>query len=261
MKLESVTYPYLDSALPIAFVHRGSSADFLENSWAAFERAVQLGYKYLETDVRCTRDGIVVSCHDSGLKRVASITAKISDMDYADISARLKESGHAELPRLSDMLSRWPDVKFNIDIKSWKALGPTMEIVRATRSVDRVCIASFSDFRTAWARRLGGARLCTALGPSEVLALKIASKMGLSSDIFSHLRTRAAAIQISPSVLKLPIVDADFIEFAHRLNLKVHVWTINDRAAMEHLLDLGVDGIMTDDAALLKSVFVERGIW
>lgn len=261
MTMQTETYPFLDSAIPVAFAHRGSSTNVRENSWAAFEGALQLGYKYLETDVRCTRDGIIVSCHDSNLKRVAGIADEIRNLTYAELTARLAGVGETELPQLADMLARWPHIRFNIDIKSWAAVEPTVQVIRQAGAIDRVCIASFSDFRTARARRLGGSRLCTTLGPAEVMSLKVASMVGAKPGIVCHLQTHAAVLQVSSDVLKLPLVDSRFVDFVHRLQLKLHVWTINDRPTMERLLDLGVDGIMTDEAELLKSVFVERDLW
>lgn len=249
-------FPYLDAPTPLAFAHRGGAADGDENTIEAFERAVQLGYRYVETDVHATADGIPVVFHDATLDRLTDSAGRISLLTWADLKS-IRIAGAALVPRLDEVLASWPGVRFNIDIKADPGVAPTVECLRSSSATDRVLLASFSDRRLAQARALTGPTVATSLGSRSVARLRLASLTGTRV----RLPESVAAVQVPPRHSGIPIVDRRFISLAHRLNLQVHAWTIDDPAEMIRLLDLGVDGIMTDRLTVLKDVYQSRGHW
>lgn len=249
-RMPGPTHPYLDWPGPIAWAHRGGASDVPENTMPAFEHAVGLGYRYVETDVQVTADGVLVAFHDNDLTRTCGRPGRISDLPWNEVrTARV--AGVAPIPLLEDMLGAWPDLRVNIDCKSTAAVPALVSAVRRTGAIDRVCLAAFSDTRLRRLRSLLGDRLCTSLGPAGIAALR-----------FGRLRgTAATAAQVPVRQAGLMITDARLVERAHRLGLHVHVWTIDDPAEMNRLLDLGVDGIMTDRPGVLRDVLTARGQW
>jgi glycerophosphoryl diester phosphodiesterase len=248
--------PFLDAPTPLAFAHRGGAADGDENTVEAFQRAVQLGYRYVETDVHDTADGVAVVFHDATLDRVAGRSGAISALTWNDLRS-VRVGGAALVPRLDEVLAAWPGIRFNIDIKADSGVAPTVDTVLGSGAADRVLLASFSDRRLAEARLLAGPSVATSLGPRSVARLRLASIVGLPL----RLPPSAAAVQVPPRLGRLTVVTRRFLALAHRLGLQVHVWTIDDPAEMNRLLDLGVDGIMTDRLTVLRDVYQARGVW
>ncbi|BBH64022.1 glycerophosphoryl diester phosphodiesterase [Actinoplanes sp. OR16] len=249
-------HPYLDGPRPLAFAHRGGAAEGDENTAAAFLRAVELGYRYVETDVHATADGVPVVIHDPVLDRVAGRPGRVADLTWADLST-VRVGGAAAVPRLEEVLDAWPEIRFNVDVKTDAVAEPAVEAVRRTGGEDRVLLASFSDRRLSRVRRLAGPRVATSLGMGEVARLRIASAAGLP------LRVPASAIaaQIPVRHGRITVLTPRFLAYLHRLGLAVHIWTIDDAETMNTLLDMGVDGIMTDRIDVLKDVFSARGLW
>ena len=245
---------FLDGATPLAFAHRGFAPDGDENSMAAFARAVALGYRYLETDVRVTADGVALAFHDATLDRVTDRRGAVHAMPWAQVSAA-RIAGREPIPRLEDVLAAWPDVRINIDIKSEAGIAATVDAIRRTASVDRVCVASFSGHRLAAARRALGPRLCSALGPADSMTLRWANRGP------GRARLAGRCAQVPARIGLVPLVDRGYLRAAHRLDVQVHVWTVNDTTEMTRLLNLGVDGIISDRADLLRGVLVARGQW
>jgi glycerophosphoryl diester phosphodiesterase len=251
-----VAFPFLDWPGPLAFAHQGAHRPGgpAENTFAAFERAVDLGYRYLETDAHVTADGVLVAFHDDHLDRLTDRTGAIGDLPWAEVkAARVRERD--EIPLLEDLLTAWPDVRINIDPKHGAAVDPLIELIARTGTVDRVCFGAFSDRRLARIREGLGRRACTSAGPRQVARL-VAAARGLPAGGFS-----AACVQVPVRQGPVALVTERFVAAAHDRGLQVHVWTINDAGEMRRLLDLGVDGIMTDEADTLKSVLTERGSW
>lgn len=249
-------YAFLDAPTPLAFAHRGAPGDGLENSLSAFEGVLDLGYRYLETDVRATADGVVVAFHDPTLDRVTDRTGHIADLPYREV-ARARIGGVAPIPRLEDLLGEFPDIRVNIDVKVPAAVRPVIDVITRTGALDRVCVAAFSDARVAAVRAALGPRLCTSLGPRGVLRLRLASYGRFRGPVDGS----AGCAQVPPRAGPVRVVDGRFLAAAHRRGLQVHVWTLNDAASIHAMLDLGVDGVMTDDAALLREVLLARGQW
>lgn len=244
-------HPYLEWPVPIAFAHRGGDRAAPENTLAAFEHAVSLGYRYLETDVHCTNDGTLVAFHDPDLNRTCGIDACISDMSASEVSAARVDGAH-EIPTMAELFARFPDARFNIDAKSPAAIEPLVAMVREFDALDRVCLASFSIRSLRRMRSMLGTRLLTNLAPIEVASLRILGRVPARGP-------RAA--QVPPTSGPIPVVTERFVAWAHARGIAVHVWTINERTEMERLLDVGVDGIMTDDCELLKQVLESRNEW
>jgi glycerophosphoryl diester phosphodiesterase len=250
-------YAYLDTPLPIAFAHRGGAAEGDENSMAAFGRAVAAGYRYLETDVHATSDGVAVVFHDDSLDRIFGRPGRIEDLTWADVCS-LRAGGEPVVPQLIDLLDAWPDVRLNIDMKHDSSVDPTVEALWKCNARDRVLLASFSDRRIRWARQLCGPRQATSLGQREVAALRFGAWYGRG---LAGFVPGVAAVQVPRRYARIRVVDAKFVRHAHRLGLQVHVWTIDEPAEMHELLDLGVDGIMTDRIEVLREVLEQRGSW
>ena len=248
-----VQYPFLDWPYPIAFAHRGGAGDHPENSMAAFQAAIDLGYRYLETDVHTTADGMLVAFHDHRLDRVTDRSGRIAALPWSVVREARVGTSDERIPLLEDILGAWPEARVNVDPKHDAAVEPLVDTLRRVNAFDRVCVAAFSDRRLGRVRRLTEGRVCTAAGPGEITRLRIASFAVPAG------RIRAACVQVPPTVGGRRLVDRRFLDTAHRLLLPVHVWTVNDKADMERPLDLGVDGIMTDRPRLLRDLIAARG--
>ncbi|WP_249714630.1 glycerophosphodiester phosphodiesterase family protein [Rhizomonospora bruguierae] len=249
-------FAYLDAPLPLAFAHRGGAAAGDENTAEAFARAVGLGYRHVETDVHATADGVPVVFHDPTLRRLTGQPGRIADRRWADL-ASLRVGGAAAIPRLDEILAGWPDVRFNVDVKADNAAVPTVETIHGARAEGRVLLASFSEARLARLRAIAGPSVATSLGVGGVARLWLASRAGRPV----RLPPTVVAAQVPVRYGRVRVVDRRFVAHAHRLGLQVHVWTIDDPDAMTGLLELGVDGIMTDRVDVLRDVYAARGLW
>jgi glycerophosphoryl diester phosphodiesterase len=255
---------FLDAPGPLAFAHRGGAAHAPENSWRAFEHAVGLGYRYLETDLQATADGVLVAFHDKKLARVTGVDGRVSRLRHADLSGALI-GGTEPIPVLEDLLTAWPGVRFNLDVKDVPAIAPLAEVLRRTNAWDRVCVVSFSASRLRATRRALGRPVCMAASPLGTAAVLFGGPRGRRDSRgpgrqwpFTDwlYRTGVRCVQVPASMATPP-----FIARAHALGLQVHAWTVNDRPTMERLLDLGADGIMTDETVALRDVLTARNQW
>lgn len=254
-------FAFLDHEGPIAFAHRGGASENPENTWASFRHARSLGYRYMETDVHATRDGVVAVIHDPDLSRVAGEKLNVRDLTWGELS-RIDLDGDQRVPRLEDLLEEWPEVRWNIDAKHDTVTGALVHTIRRLDCIERVCVTSFSDRRLSTLKRALGPKLCTAMGPAAITALRVASLPPRPPARLLQVTFKAfGAAQVPTRQGAIPIVDRRFVNTAHVSRLQVHVWTIDDRQEMERLLDLGVDGIMTDRPSLLKEVLEQRGVW
>ncbi|MGB0921954.1 MAG: glycerophosphodiester phosphodiesterase [Alphaproteobacteria bacterium] len=251
----SNVHPFLDCPGGLlAFAHRGGAHDFPENTMEAFEGAVNLGYRYIETDVHATSDGVLLAFHDDKLDRVTDKQGPIHQLTYDEVK-QAKINGTHEIPRFEELLLAFSQIRINIDPKADTAVEPLVASLAAHDAFDRVCIGSFSDARLRHFRETFGTRICTSMGPLETARLRFGS-WGLPTG--QHL-ARCAQVPIKQSGIK--IVDKRFCDHAHRKGLQAHVWTIDDPQTMEHLIRTGVDGIMTDSPGLLKTVLQAHNLW
>jgi glycerophosphoryl diester phosphodiesterase len=244
---------FLDLPRPHAFAHRGGTGQYPENTWRAFEHAVGLGYAYLETDVHATADGVLVAFHDRTLDRVTDLTGRIAEMAHHEVAAA-RIGGTDPIPLLEDLLGAWPDVRFNIDIKDRPAVAPLARVLSRTAAWDRVCVTSFSGRRLAAARRALGRPVCMAISPAGVAAVRFGIPSRALAARWDRLSVRCAQVPGR-------ITTGQVVRHAHSAGLAVHVWTVNERSEMIRLLDLGVDGIMTDETVLLRDVLLARHGW
>ncbi len=246
--------PYLDHPLPVAFAHRGGAAHNPENSWPAFEYAVQLGYAYLETDARSTSDGALLSFHDATLDRVTDRTGQVSKLTARQVSeARI--GGTEPIPLIEDLLATFTDLRFNIDLKDSGTIEPLARVLKRTGAWDRVCVTSFSGRRLLAAQATLERPVCLAVTPAAIAAVRYAGFPGKA------MAARLARSGAQCAQVPMQIATTEFIRRSHELGLQVHVWTLNTRQEMERALDLGADGVMTDQIALLRDILIERGQW
>jgi glycerophosphoryl diester phosphodiesterase len=247
-------YPYLEHGGLLAYAHRGGAHEAPENTMKAFSYAVSLGYRYLETDAYATSDGVLVSFHDPRLDRVTDSSGLLEALPYATLQ-QARIGGTEPIPLMEDLLTRWPDVRINIDPKHDAAVGPLVDLIRRTGAQDRVCVGSFSGRRIRQVQDAFDGRVCTSLGPTGILRLKSAS-FGVGGGVW-----REGCAQVPVARHGVTIVSRRLVRAAESRGLQVHVWTIDDEVEMNRLIDLGVHGIMTDRPALLKRVLQARGLW
>lgn len=252
--MRNATHPFLEHDGPIAFAHRGGAGDWPENSLEAFAGAVELGFRYVETDAHVTSDGVVIAFHDDHLDRVTDKIGLISELPWSEVS-QARIDGIAPIPLLEDLLMTWPTLRVNIDPKHDEVVEPLAELLQRTKTLDRVCIGSFSDRRIEHFQHRFGRAICTSMGPKGVARIR-ASSFGIGRTV-----PEGNCLQVPTHAGKVPLVDRRFLRRAHRAGLPVHVWTIDDADEMNRLLDLGVDGIMTDLPLVLRGVLETRNRW
>ncbi|WKZ83638.1 MAG: glycerophosphodiester phosphodiesterase [Acidimicrobiia bacterium] len=247
--------PYLAHEHPIRFAHRGSRVLWPENTMPAFQGAVDLGYRYLETDVHLTRDGKVVIFHDHRLERLTDGVGRVWERGWEELR-RLDAAHHfategefpyrgkgVGIPLLEEVVRSFPEVMLNLDLKQRGVEQAVATEVLRLGVEDRVLIGSFHDTRIRRFRRITEGRVATSAGPREV------SRAVTSAVAGARVRGRADALQVPDRLASKRLIDA-----AHRGGKQVHVWTVNDPERMRQLLALGVDGIVTDRPDLLNEV-------
>jgi glycerophosphoryl diester phosphodiesterase len=225
----------------------------MENSLSAMVRARVEGFRYVETDVQVTSDGVVVVQHDGSLDRTTDGRGVISELPWSVVGAA-RVGGRERVCRLDALLEELPDVLLNVDVKSDAAVEPVVATLRRCGALGRVCVASFSDARLGRLRRLGGSGLLTSMGPRSVLGLWLGGRV-------PGLRVVGAMAQVPVRYGWLRVVSPGFVSVAGRRGVEVHVWTVDEAERMGALLDAGVDGLVSDRPDVLRAVLRERGVW
>lgn len=253
----------------VALAHRGFARpdgldNGLENSMAAFAAAVDLGYTHVETDAHGTTDGTAVALHDSHLDRTTDATGAVAELTW-DTVRRARIGGVEPVPRLVDILGTWPTLRVNIDVKADSGIRPVAEAIEHTRAHDRVCLASFSAQRRRRTLAHLSRPVATSAGTDETRHFVLAARTRVTG-LVRHALRDVDALQVPPTgrlplVGRTTVVDEATVAAAHATGRHVHVWTINDATQMAHLIDLGVDGIVTDRADLLRDLLHTRGMW
>jgi glycerophosphoryl diester phosphodiesterase len=238
----------------LAFAHRGGAAHNPENSWPAFEYAAKLGYAYLETDARSTSDGALLAFHDRTLDRVTDRSGQVCSMTHRQVSAA-RIDGREPIPLIEDLLGTFGDLRFNIDLMDSGTIAPLARVLKRTSAWDRVCVTSVSGRRLRSAQKILERRVCVALTPAAIAAVRYAGFPGRA------IAARPARSGAQCAQVPRQIVTADFIRRSHELGLHVHVWTLNTQKEIEHALDLGADGVMADNIVLLRDILTQRGQW
>ena len=253
------THPYLDHPAPLAIAHRGGTESAPENTVAAFRAATEVGFRHLETDVHLTADGVLVAFHDDELDRVTDGEGRLATLTWAEVG-QARIGGTEPIPTLDELLETFPDTNFNIDPKSDDAVLALVATLRRHDALARVCVGAFSDDRLRRLRTLVGPDLCTAAGPLEMTGLIGSARIGRTVT-GRGTTTPYRCVQVPVRHRKVEIVTPQLISAAHDRGLHVHVWTIDEPAEMHRLLDMGVDGIMTDRPSVLRGVLERRGEW
>ena len=257
---------YLDAVLDrpgsvIAMAHRGGALHpelrGLENTLFAFRHAAGLGYRYLETDVHVTRDGRLVAFHDPVLDRMTGTSGALAAVSAEEL-AQVRIAGEHAVPSMAELLEELPDCRFNIDLKAPGTVAALADLLGRTRAHDRVCVGSFSWRQLQLFRRLTGGRVATSATPVEVVRF-LATPWPRVRRLLG--RRPFGVLQVPRRRGRLEIVTPSLVRRAHAAGVQVHVWTVDEPAEMAELLDLGVDGLITDRTDVLKDVLVARGLW
>jgi len=260
------THPFLQGPRPLAFAHRGGSLLWPENTMLAFRGAVEMGYRYLETDLHATRDGALVLIHDDTLERTTDGSGPVWEHTLAELK-RFDAGYHfspdggrtypcrgqgVTVPTLEGVLEAFPEVRLNVEIKqeSPPAVQAVVDFIEKRGLQDRLLVASFRD-RVVWEfRRRSGGHVATSAARGEARLFWLASRLRLER----FLRVPYDALQVPARYGSRTVVDRRFVEAAHRRGLQVHVWTVDEPEEMRWLLGLGVDGLMSDRPDLLLEV-------
>ena len=235
---------FLDSEFQ-GFVHRGDTSIFLENTIEAFQSAISLGYQYLETDLRETSDGKIITFHDPNLKRITGANITISETKFSDIRMRRLPSREI-IPTIDELLEEFPDSFFNMDLKVNQIEEKVLKKINSHNALERVCLGSFNSKTIKKINSLEP-KILTSMGISQVIMYKFFQKKNISK-----------LIQIPTRWNGIKVITKKFIDRLHNDGLKVHVWTVNKETEMQSLIDLGVDGIMTDNASGLIEVMKQN---
>ena len=238
----------------MAFAHRGGTEFAPENTYEAFSSAVGIGYKYLETDVHPNADNKLMAFHDSSVDRVTNYKGKICNFTSSELK-KIKVKEKFQIPFLEDLIESFSKSFFSIDMKSDQSVKPLIKLIKSMNAVDRVCFASFSQDRIDYVRDEFDNKCITSMGPREIIKTKISSIINFKHKIIPKI----SSLPISRYRIKL--LNKRHINFLKSLNIKVIAWTINDVEAINKLIDLGVDGIMTDNISVLKKILVKKNIW
>tara|TARA_Y100000768_G_scaffold102224_1_gene74687 strand:- start:3770 stop:4513 length:744 start_codon:yes stop_codon:yes gene_type:complete len=239
-------HPYLNVPGVAISAHRGGSLEAPENTIESFDYSIKIGSSYIETDVQLSSNGIPYIFHDDDLERLFHRNINFNSLHSSEID-KLMLFEKYKIPTLESTLNRFPNTFFQIDLKTDEVVLPALEIIKKTNSFDRICIASFSSKRLKKVRELYP-QICLSMGPNEVMKLLLAS-YGLY-----RKKVPGNCLQIPIYQYGIKLVTKRFIQFIHSIGLKIHVWTINDEETMLKLIDLGVDGIITDRPKILKNI-------
>ena len=239
-------HPYLKIPGVAISAHRGGSIEAPENTLESFEYAIKMGCSYIETDVQLSADGIPYIFHDDDLNRLFKKDTIFNSLYSTEIE-KLKLFDSYQIPKLETALKKFPNTLFQIDIKTDEVAIPTMRVIEALNAFDRICIASFNSNRLKTVKDMFP-NTCLSMGPKEVLKLLLSSFGIYKKEILGD------CLQIPIYKYGIKLVTNRFVKYVQSVGLKIHVWTINDADTMQKLINLGVDGIITDRPKLLKDL-------
>jgi glycerophosphoryl diester phosphodiesterase len=244
----------------IAMAHRGfTSFRWPMNSMGAFHEAAKLGFRYIETDVRATSDGVAVILHDRRLRPESGVPGAVDQLYWRDVRKAHLGAGES-IPTLEELLTTLPEMRINIDIKAASAIEPTVNVIERLNAHGRVLVTSFSDRRRRRALRLLSKRVASSAGTGALLAL-MAAKTAASRAYAWRMLRDSDCVQLPPRLGRVPIITPGLVRALHDSGRQVHAWTIDDPDAMHALFDIDVDGILTDRADLLRDVLIARNEW
>lgn len=254
---------------PVAIAHRGSRVLWPENTDTSFRGAYDLGYRHFETDLHLTADGVPVCFHDPTVDRTTDATGRVEQMTLEELQSldagyrhntangfAFRDSG-ARVPTLEWLLTAFPDVSVVLDLKCDSLAEPLASVIDDFEAHDRLIVGSFSDRRLAEFRAMTDGRVPTSVGQMAARTWVLASRVGRGAGGGGG----AAALQLPTHLRGVRVVDERLVAAAHDSGLQVHVWTVNTTEEMTRLLDIGVDGLITDRPDLLKDLLARRGEW
>ena len=241
---------------PIA--HRGGSEVAFENTFQAFTDAYELGYRWLETDVQISKDGVLYAIHDNNLKNITGKNVKIHDLNADELDQILIKRKY-NIPRLETLLRKFNDVTFNLDPKNINAAKALVTLLNREKSFKNLCLGSFSHKTIHYIRNSLKRDLPTSFSQIEVISLLLDIKLNKETSCKGNY------LQIPKSYFGYKLLSRKLLDFCKKNEIKVHIWTINESNEMRNLIGMGVDGIMTDKCrALLKVIkshdFIDKKI-
>ncbi|WP_309709646.1 glycerophosphodiester phosphodiesterase family protein [Pseudolysinimonas sp.] len=247
---------FFTPAPPRVLAHRGLALDAPENTLLAFAKATAIGVTHLETDVHGSADGVAMISHDPDLFRLAGRKVRVGQLTSHELR-RIQLGEGQGFCSLAEALDAFPESRFNIDIKAQNAVVPTVKAILAAGATDRVLIGSFSPARRlAAVRQLPG--VATSISSRGAVAAVTAARSAGGLPTLRRILRDVHAVQLPLSILRMSTVTARTIAAFHAAGVEVHAWTINDDVAMDRLLDLGVDGLVSDRSDLAIAVLSRR---
>tara|TARA_B100001287_G_scaffold28389_1_gene20370 strand:+ start:118 stop:855 length:738 start_codon:yes stop_codon:yes gene_type:complete len=232
----------------VALSHRGNSNKHIENSFEAFKSVVDMGFEYIETDLRKTLDNQIVTFHDEDLNRLFNVDLKVENLTFAEIDKFFSEK-NCKLLTLKEALLNFPETKFNIDLKVKDVIRESINVVKELEAFERVCFASFNSSHTD-----------EVLTDSPSAVVSMGMKDVAYFKFFNYLRKDSKILQVPLNWKGLNILNSKLIKKAKDKDLFIHVWTINDRENIIKLIDMGVHGIVTDKPELIMEIMKEKNL-
>ncbi|MDO5644890.1 MAG: glycerophosphodiester phosphodiesterase family protein [Dermabacter sp.] len=252
---------YFPGPVPRALAHRGLALQGEENTLAAFRAAIRAGAHVIETDTRASADGVALTFHDAMTGRVCAEDLEVATTRAATLTRMPVGQSFADdarITRLDDALAALPTALFNIDVKDARAIEPTIEAIARAGAEARVCLTSFSpaiarEASRALAARTGHVPVRSASADTVAL-FRLAVSAGAPDVAVRRLLSPFAALQIPVAHRGIPLVSPRTIAAAHRAGCEIHVWTIDEAPHMRALIEMGVDGIVTNRVDVLADV-------
>jgi len=250
-------HPFFNIPTPIVMAHRGGQGLWPPNTLLAFHQSAALGVDVLETDIHSTADGVLVVRHDPTVDATTNGSGAIHSLTLAEIKSLdagynwSSDGGQTfpfrnqgiTIPTLEEVLNAFPNMRLNIDIKPEdpSVIEPFCRLLKDTNSLERVLVGSFHDSQLRLFRQLCP-QVATVAGIQETTLF-----YGLvNACLAAAYQGRAEAFSIPEYQGILHLVTPHFIRAAHRHNMQVHVWTVNEPDDMRRLLDWDVDCLITD---------------
>lgn len=245
---------------PIVLAHRAGGNEAPENSLLAFANMEEKGFKYIESDVHASRDGVVVIFHDDTLERTTNGRGKIAHKSWAELTEVRDHSGHSLL-RFADVLEKFPQLVLNIDSKEWQVIRHLVREIKIHDAQERISLSSFSEMRLKVLRRLLPG-VTSSLGEGALVLLVLAAHLPFPlQNILCWFvpgnKQKVEAVQVPVAAYGIKIITPAFIRLCHQRGLAVHVWTINEEVEMRRLLELGIDALITDEPSRARRVIEE----
>ncbi len=251
--------PFAHQGGVVVLAHRGWRGLYPENTMLSFEKAAELPIDGLELDIHQTADGVLVVCHDDTVDQTTNGNGRIQDYTFAQLQELdagyrfTPDAGHSypfrgqgiTIPTLEEVFETFPDLWINIDMKqeSPSLVRLFAELIRKHNVAHRLCVGSFSNKTVAEFRR-ACPEVVHVASYAEVLRWLVSSKLRLARLYWG----KGQVLQIPPidPDTGLQLITPRSVQTAHSHNIAVHVWTVNLQTDMQRLIDIGVDGLISD---------------